>query len=131
MTDAEILLKKKQLFAQVYDLTKAAAFNGGEDDAQTFIDLMESREKLFSQIETLDKQLSGMALSKEAESVMSDIKKTAADIVALDAANGAAASRIMSGLKKSLKGINEGRSASVVYNDFIPSNDGMYFDQKN
>ena len=131
MTDIEILRKKQEFFSQIYDITKDTNFKGDDNDAQAYVYLMEKREQLFAQIKILDDKISGIAPSKEAESVIADIKKTVKSIIALDQANEAVTSRIMSGLKKSLKGINEGKNASVRYTDYIATSDGMYFDQKN
>ena len=125
------LRQKKALLSRICDLTEAAVFTDGEDDAPAFIELMENRERLFAQIKILDEKISGIEPGTEAEGIMSDIIKTTGDIIALDKKNEAAASRIMTGLKKSLKGINEGKSVNAKYNEFIASNDGMYFDKKN
>ena len=125
------LLKKKELLTKVYEMTKAVKFTGGEDDADAYTNLMERRELLFNEIKILDDEISGIDQSTDAYGIMDDIKKTAEGIVALDRENEAAASKIIDGLKKSLKGINEGKHASIKYTDFIPTSDGMYFDQKN
>ena len=92
---------------------------------------MENREKLFDQIKILDDKMTDTDPGTEARSVISEIKKTTADIIGLDKDNEAKASRIMADLKKSLKGINENKNINIKYNDFIPTNDGMYFDKKN
>jgi len=126
-----LLQKKRELFSRVYDITAAAVFTGGESDAQTYIDLMEARGGLFDQIKILDDEISDIMPGTEAESIMADIRKTAGDILALDKKIGVEASRIMDGIKKSLKGINEGRNASIKYTDFITTSDGLYFDKKN
>ena len=112
-------------------MTNEAVFTGDENEAQAYVDLMEKREIYFTQIKILDEEISDEVRGTEALGVLDDIKRLTGKIVALDRANAAAASRIMDGLKKSLKGINENRNVSKKYNDFITASDGMYFDQKN
>jgi hypothetical protein len=127
----EKLQKKRELFSQIYDITKEVVLSGDENDALIFSELMEKREGLFTQIKILDDEISGYAPSKEAERIIIDIKKTAGDIIVLDKKIGAAASRIMFELKKSLKDVHEGINVSKGYTDHIVTNDGMFFDQKN
>ena len=128
----DILRKKSELLKQVHCLTKNTAFTGDGEDAARYAGLMETREKLFGQIKILDDKLSGMELCKEAERIMSDIKRTTGDILTLDKKNEEVVSGIMNGLKKSIKGIKDGKSMSVKYNDFIPlTNEGAVFDEKN
>jgi len=128
---AELLQKKNDLLSRVLKLTEAAVFTGGEEDAQTFIDLIEARGELFEQIKTLDDKISDAALSTEAGAVLADIKKTAGLIYAIDKKNEAETARMMASLKKSLKEIKDGRNLSLKYTDFIAVSDGMYFDKKN
>jgi len=125
------LRKKLELLSRVYEMTNEAVFTGDENEAQAYVDLMEKREIYFTQIKILDEEISDEVRGTEALGVLDDIKRLTGKIVALDRANAAAASRIMDGLKKSLKGINENRNVSKKYNDFITASDGMYFDQKN
>jgi len=127
----ELLQKKKELLSQVYTITKDAVFSGNEDDALTFADLMDNREKLFGQIKILDDKMPDDTPCKDAERLLSDIRNISGDIIALDNNNGEVSSRILADIKKSLKGINDGKNVSKGYANFVQTSDGMYFDKKN
>jgi len=131
LTRPELLHKKWELLLAVYDITKKTVFKGDEEDAARYVGLMDSREKLFDQIKMLDEKIQGTAPCREAERISDEINKTAGEILALDKANEAEASRIIGTLKKSLKDIKAGKSVSKTYTDFISTSEGMYFDTKN
>ena len=127
----DILQKKKDILSRIYHITKETPIAGEEEDAQRYIDLMQSREELFDQIKVLDEKIPGGKPCKEAEGLLADIKKTAADIYALDKANEAAVSKIIANLKKSLKNIKDGKIMAKNYAENIAVSDGMFFDKKN
>jgi hypothetical protein len=127
----EDLQKKRELFSLIYDITNKTVFSGDENDADIYVGLMEERQELFNQIKILDEGKSEGMPSKEAERILTDIKVTINKIVSLDKAIETKSERIMNELKKSLKDVNQGMSASKSYIDHISTSDGMYFDQKN
>jgi len=126
----EHLLKKKSLFIQIYDITKATVFTGGEEDALTYAALIENRERLFNEIKSLDKKIPETPRGTDAERALSDIRNTVRGIVELDKKNEADVTRILNSLKKSLREIKEGKNASNKYSEYL-TNDGVYFDKKN
>ena len=113
------------------ELTEAAVFTGDENDAEVFINLTETRGELFGQIKILDDKISGDASGTETETLLNDIRRTAAALYALDEKNRAETARIMDGLRKSLRDLKDGKNVSIKYTDYIAVSDGMYFDQKN
>lgn len=135
MSVENLLRQKRDCLMAVLEMTENTIITGCEEDAESYIGLMEQREERFKAIYGLDEKISAAKgagrLSKDAELMRTEIRKLVQEIVDADRRNEAAVAKVMSGIKASMKGVSMEKSLSYGYNNYVPMGDGVYFDKKN
>ena len=131
----ELLLKKKEQFDKVKNLTENVEFNGKPEDADKYDSLFIKREHFFMQVSKLNKELksisdSGFRPSKYAARLEQDIKLLVQSIIQMDEDLKKKAEEIKNVLALEIKDINQGKKATIAYGYDVDSAGISHFDSK-
>jgi len=128
---SEVLSQKKKLLTDVLTMTQNVALDGGEADLERFAILMERREEVFAQLQELEESVNHADFNAENIKLAKEIKEIATEIITLDLANREYADKSFSELKKNMRQLSSEKNLNQGYYDNLPTNEGVYFDQKN
>jgi hypothetical protein len=99
-------LKKKYL-REILRITKISGFSGSEDDAESYINLINKRENIIGEIKLLDYRLKEPPDEEE--------KNLMSEILTLDAEMTVKAKDAFAKIKKRVKEYHNGKTAAIAY----------------
>jgi len=117
----ELYLEKIAVLQEVLELTRDVGFNGNDDDADKYIDLIAKREELFDKAKGIDKKLELSENTPETEEYMRRIGVLAKQIIEQDNYMNTTILKIRDDAKASVKSINTGKNLSNLYASAVPS----------
>jgi hypothetical protein len=131
-----LLLKKRALLEDILKITESAVFSEGEapnsdEETEAFIELYDKREAVVAELMSTQKLLAGAGpLSQEDRTVSAACDRMLERILELDKRNKSIGKGMYDNIKDNIKRINQGRAASLKYNN--PNvTDGYMLDNKN
>jgi len=141
----QLLKKRHDLICELLRVTNLVQLSGDEktfyDDAEEYTFLMEKREGMFMEIGRMNQELESSlyhqknpsgstAFRMEADEIQKSTQELIQQIIYIDKANQEIAETALERLKKSIKGIKEGRNMRVAYQAGFDLPDGYLFDRK-
>lgn len=141
----QLLRKRYNLVYELLRVTKLVTLSGDEkkvyEDAEEYTFLMEKREGMFAAVKQLNKELqsSGHPNDERSASVpfrmeIAEIRRQTDEVIneliSIDKANQKIAENALDGLRKSIKGMKEGRNIQIAYQGGYDFSDGYHFDRK-
>ena len=133
----EILLKKRDLLTEMLTLTESAKFYGDKEEADTYSELIEKRQKNIEKIKILDSKLEEepykaflknptKQFKDSVDLIQFSTREIAAKIIELDKKNAKIIDRINKDIKKELKSFKEKQNMNNLYNNDTIQNNKNY-----
>ena len=109
---------KKEYLREILRITKLSSFSGSEDDAEGYINLINKRENIVSEIKLLDYKIRE-PLDDEERNIINEI-------LTLDGEMSLKAKTAFGQIKKRVKDYHNGRNAAAAYAGGA-NDDGKYY----
>ena len=122
----ELLTQKRDFITNILTSTQVIGFTGIEEDAQTYIELMEKRQAIFQNIADIDKALQEKEhadrissadgeLLERINQLIETIQRQAKQVIALDNKNKDLVDKARSLLSDQIKGVRQGKNLKNMY----------------
>ena len=130
----EILKKKKKLLEMIFQIAMKQQEYLDGDDVETLIKAIEERQKIISEIESLDsyaKQIDKKdAQSESVKALAGETKKILQEIAEADKKNIKAAEEKVEDYRGQIRSLKNNKKRIVSYQNIQDNVDGIYFDKK-
>ena len=107
--------EKISILKEVLDLTQSVAFSGNDDDADKYVDLIETREGLIGRAKEIDRQLATAENITGAQKYTRELGALARQIVEQDNYMKATVLKILDNAKTDIKNVNTGKHLNNLY----------------
>ena len=111
----DLYLEKIAILQKVLQLTQGVEFNGSDDDADKYIDLIAKREDLLEKAKEIDKKLVEAGNATEMEKYNPELGALCRQIIEQDNYMKATVLKILDGAKDDIKNINTGKNLNNLY----------------